>query len=213
MCLMMLCACEHERTVFDEFGNEVKPEDQMGGEKDLSSHMEAKFNAAFSEKKNAQGIPVAVSNRVSSFQKDLDGSSRASKEFSTKRYNGADSKDVYSMRFAGAGKQYDVKEAYSGGQGDRIDKELHPAFASESKGIYGTDDAYSGSGARYGREGVGNVNNGKKYDTEESYYSHEMESGYIESRRNNTPPPRVITRDEYYRKSIQDTRAILGRAD
>lgn len=205
----LLCACESVRTVYDEFGNEVK--ESQGGEKDLSTHMEEKFNSSFSEKKNAQGVPVSVSNRVSSFQKELDGSSRVDKKFYTKQYDGASTNDTYSMTFAGAGKKYGVKEAYTGNMGERIDKELHPAFATSNKGIHGSGDAYAGAGSRYGQEGKSSSSAGKNYNTNDSYYSHDMESGYIESRRNNTPPPRVMSRDEYYRKSIQDTRTMLGR--
>lgn len=211
--LLMLCACESVRTVYDEFGNVVKePEGGSGGgEKDLAAHMEEKWNNSFSEKKNAQGIPQAVSNRVSSFQKELDSASGTDKEFMTKRYDGASTNDVYSMNFAGADKRYGVKEAYTGGMGERIERELHPAFAGASKGIYSTGDSYSGSSSRYGREGENSAANGNRYLTNESYYNREMESGYFESRRESMPEPRVMSRGEYYQKSIEETRTMLGR--
>ena len=209
--LMALCACESVRTVYDEFGNVVKDSEPSSGEKDLTAHMEEKWNNSFSEKKNAQGIPQAVSNRVSSFQKELDGARSADKEFYTKSYDGASTKDVYSVSFAGADKKYGVKEAYGGGLGERIDKELHPAFASSSRGIYSTADAYARSNTRYGREGASSPVNGSSYLTNESYYNREMESGYFESRRNSMPAPRVMSRGEYYQKSIEETRMMLGR--
>lgn len=209
--LLMLCACGSVRTVYDEFGNEVKESGGGGGEKDLTAHMEEKWSNSFSEKKNEQGIPQAVSNRVSSFQKELDGARSADKEFYTKSYEGASTGDVYSMRFSGAGKQYGAKEAYTGGMGARIDKELHPAFAGASKGIYSTSDRYAKGGSRYGREGAGSADSGKSYLTGESYYSRRMEDGYFESRRDSLPPPRVMSRGEYYQKSIDETRTLLGR--
>lgn len=209
--LLVLCACESVRTVYDEFGNEVKEHEPSTGEKDLTAHMEEKWNNSFSEKKNAQGIPQAVSNRVSSFQKDLDGASGTNKEFFTKQYDGASTNDVYSMSFAGADKKYGVKEAYSGGMGERISKELHPAFAGSGKGIYSTADSYARGSSRYGREGMSHVANGSSYSTNESYYNREMESGYFESRRESMPPPRVMSRGEYYQKSIEETRTMLGR--
>lgn len=209
--MVALCACESVRTVYDEFGNVVKESESSGGEKDLTAHMEEKWDKTFSEKKNDQGIPQAVSNRVSSFQKDLDGASSTDKQFFTKRYEGADTNDVYSMQFSGAGKKYGVKEAYTGGLGERIEKELHPAFASSSRGIYSTADSYARGSARYGREGQSSASAGRSFYTRESYYTRQMEDGYIESRRETMPPPRVMTRGEYYQKSIEDTRTLLGR--
>lgn len=208
----MLGACESVRTVYDEYGNEVKDTPSSGGEKDFTSYMEAKFNSSFSEKKNSQGVPQAVSNRVSSYQKDLSGSSRLDKEFSTKKYDGF-SKEAYTMSFAGAGKKFDVKEAYTGGRGSAIAKDLHPDFASKERGIYSSADSYAGAGSRYGLEGMSSTHAGRSYHTRESEYTHDTESGYIETRRNNTPPPRVMSKGEYYQKTIQDTRAILGRGN
>ena len=142
---LLLCACQTVRTVYDEYGNEVKETQGGGGEKDLSTHMEERFNASFSEKKNAQGVPQAVSNRVSAFQKDLKDAS-LNKEYFTKNYDGSGANEMSSMSFSGSDKRFSgAKEAYSGAMRDRIEKELHPAFASGSKGIYATDDAFAGS--------------------------------------------------------------------
>ena len=208
---LLLCACQTVRTVYDEYGNEVKETQGGGGEKDLSTHMEERFNASFSEKKNAQGVPQAVSNRVSAFQKDLKDAS-LNKEYFTKNYDGSGANEMSSMSFSGSDKRFSgAKEAYSGAMRDRIEKELHPAFASGSKGIYATDDAFAGSNSRYARESTPSSMDGKSYGTQESYYSRDMESGYIETRRESMPDPRVMTKDEYYRKSIQETRTMLGR--
>lgn len=205
-----LCACKSVRTVYDEFGLEVDTSQSTGGEKDFTTHMEKKFSAAFSEQKNSQGVPQAVSNRVSSYQKELRDSKRLDKEFGTKRYDGA-SKDMYTMSFAGAGKKYGVKEAYTGGRGSAVAKDLHPDFASSSRGIYSPADTYAGATSRSGLEGVRSPGAGRSYSTHESHYTRDTESGYFETRRNYTPPPKVMSKGEYYQKSIQDTRSLLGR--
>lgn len=207
--LLLLAACDSVRTVYDEFGNVVTEQERpAGGEKDITAHMQEKWSASFSEQKNAQGVPVAVSNRVSPFQKKLDVATGTDKQFFTKSYAGADTGDVYATSYAGADKKYTAGEAYTG---SRIDKELHPAFAGEGRGLYSTADSFAAASSRYGLESQPSPGSSKRYATSESYYSREMESGYIESRRGNTPPPRVMTRGEYYQKSVQDTRAMLGR--
>lgn len=209
-CLLLLCACETVRTVYDEAGNEVKPS-SSGGETDLTSHFEKEFASSFSEKKNDQGVPQATSGKVSRYQKDLDSSSRLDKQFSTGSYAGATRDEVHTMSFSGAGKTYNVKEAYSGAMGSAIERDLHPAFATGSRGIYGTEDSYAGDEVRSALEGMKSRMNGQEYVTHSGRYSREDSSGYVESRRDNTPPPRIISRDEYYRKTVRETRALLGR--
>lgn len=211
--LLLLCACESVRTVYDEFGNEVKESKTGGGEKDLTAHMEEKWNNSFSEKKNDQGIPQAVSNRVSSFQKDLDDASGTGKQFFTKSYGGVSTNEAYAVSYAGAGKKFGVKEAYTGGDRGRIDKDLHPAFATAGKGVYSTADSYARAGSRYAQEGAGNVAADRSFPTNESFYNGQAESGYFESRRESMPAPRVMSRGEYYQKSVEETRMMLGRDD
>lgn len=210
-CLFALCACESVRTVYDENGNVVDPDAPSGGESDLASRFEKDFASSFSEKKNALGVPQATSNKVSSFQKDLDSSSRLNKDFQTGAFAGSDNQ-VQTMSFSGSGKSFSTKEAYTGGLGHSISKDLHPAFATASRGVFGSDDAYSGN-SRYGYEGKKSVSASRVYSTQESVISRESTSGYFETRRGNTPPPRIMTRDQYYRKTIEETRAMLGRSN
>ena len=213
-CLILLCSCETVRTVYDENGNVVDTNKAPGGESDIASFFEKEFASSFSEKKTESGVPQSTSNKVSRYQKDLDSSSRLDKSFSTSSYAGADRNEVYNVSFAGADKAYSVHEAYSGGMGRSISKDLHPAFATSSRGVYGTDDAYVTDGStRSALEGMRSAVNGRSYVTGSSSYSRDEVNGYVESRRNNTPPPRVISRDEYYRKTIRETRALLGRDD
>lgn len=208
-CLLLLSACETVRTVYDEAGNEVNP--NASGESDLTAHFEKEFASSFSEKKNDQGVPQATSGKVSRYQKELDASSRLDKQFSTSSFAGAPRDEVHTMRFSDTGKAYDVKEAYSGSMGSAIEKDLHPAFATDSRGIYATGDSYASNEVRSALEGMQNRMNGQSYVTHTGRYSRDDTSGYVETRRDNTPPPRVISRDEYYRKSVRETRALLGR--
>lgn len=210
MCAVLLCtSCETVRTVYDDNGNVVNPDADPGGEKDLSAHFEKEFASSFSEKKNDLGIPVASSNKVSRYQRDLDGSNRSGNEYVTGSYAGAD-RQAQTMSFAGAGKTYDVSKAYSGDMARAVSKDLHPAFATASRGVYGSDDAYADN-SRSAMEGAASLMNGKSYATTSSVYSRETTSGYVETRRDNTPPPRIMTRDQYYRKTVRETRALLGR--
>lgn len=207
--VMLLSACETIRTVYDEDGKVVS--EHAGGEKDITDHFEKSFDSSFSVKKNDKGIPQAVSNRVSRFQKDLDEARRSDSVYSTSSYAGTDDRSVERMEFAGAGKAYSVHEAYTGSRGEAINKDLHPAFATSSRGLYSTADSYDAENARSALEGMRSTMAGGRYSTSESSYSTDDTSGYIESRRDNTPPPRVFSREQYYRKTIDDTRALLGR--
>ena len=66
--LALLCcsACTPVRTVYDSMGNEVN-EEENGGEKDLMSTFEKRFDAAFSEQKTTDGVPQTTSSKVSAF--------------------------------------------------------------------------------------------------------------------------------------------------
>lgn len=210
LCGVLLCACETVRTVYDENGNVVDTSSVPGGERDISERMEKEFNSSFAVKKTESGVPLSISNKVSSFQHDLDASSRSGKEFGTGAFAGG--KNSYqTTAFAGQDKFFSAKEAYTGGLGKRIDKDLHPAFADPTRGVYGTDDFFARGDMRTSLEGRRHAAGGRSYPAGESVYSRENTSGYVETRRDNTPPPRVITRDQYYRKTIEETRTMLGR--
>lgn len=209
--ILLLSACESVRTVYDEYGEVVDTEAaDSGSEGDFSARLEKQFSSAFSEKKNDKGVPQAISNRVSPYQKDLDASGRMDKEYSTGSYSG--SKDeVYTVSFSDGKKMFSTSDAYSGAMGKSIDRDLHPDFATATRGVYGSEDSYIGGTTEAYQNGVRNTMGSRKYVTGESHYSRETPNGYVETRRNNTPPPRVITRDQYYRKTIEETRSLLGR--
>ena len=210
---VLLCACESERTVYDEYGNVVDEAKQStGGERDFSEYMEEKFDSSFTEKKNAQGVPQTVSNRVSPYQSDLDASKRLDKSYMTKEFSGTSKSSMQDMKFSGSGQAFDAKKAYPGAMGAQIDKDLHPDFAGADKGVYGADDLSPDAGKRSAMQGEQSTMGGE-FPTSPSFYSRDTKSGYVESRMSNTPPPPVYSRDEYSRKTIRETRTMLGRDD
>lgn len=209
--MLMMSACESVRTVYDEGGNVVEEQESSGGETDLSARLEKQFNSSFSTKKTEDGVPLSVSNKVSRYQRDIDESRRMEKDFHTEAFGGA-KEDFYTMSFAGADKSFTPAEAYSGGLGKRIERDLHPDFATPSRGIFGTDDLFAEHDRRASGEGSSFGDAARVYGgTHRSVYSREASSGYVETRRDRTPPPRIISRDQYQRKTIDETRALLGR--
>ena len=84
LALLLCCtACTPVRTVYDEHGNVVKDDDDGGGEKDLMSTFEKRFDAAFSEQKTKDGVPQTTSSKVSPFQRELDDARRIDKPYAT----------------------------------------------------------------------------------------------------------------------------------
>ena len=208
--LVLLCACKSVRTVYDESGNVIH-EREPGIEKDFSAHLEEQFDKSVTAKKNDQGIMQSYSDKVSRYQRDLDGSKRLDQSFITKEYAGARDSVLGNVSFGGKDKKYNVTEAYPCNMGSAIEKDLHPDFAKANRGVYATEDSFIGAGTKSVDQGVESIDNGKSYSTHASVYTRDTSSGYVESRRDRTPKPRIITRDDYYRKTIEQTRMMLGR--
>lgn len=208
--LCLLSACASVRTVYDEQGNVVK--EHEGGERDFADYMEEKFTSSFTEKKNEQGIPQAVSDKVSSFQSKLDQAERIDKTYLTGDYAGVGESSWGGKSYADADKTF-AKDGRYQAEGKRLDRHLHPAFATGSRGIYGEDDIYADAREQASVSGKKSTMGGEFYTKESPYYSREEESGYIETRRNNTPPPRVYSKAEYAGKTIDEVRTMLGRDD
>lgn len=207
--VLLLSACETVRTVYDDNGNVVDADAEPKGERDISDLMEKEFNSSFSVQKTKDGVPLTVSNKVSRYQSDLDAARQTDKEYAAGSYSGRS--EFSTMSFAGAGKVFSAQDAYSGGVGKQIEKDLHPDFAKPSRGIYGTDDAFAQREVRAAIEGYRSASARREFSAGESAYSRDTTSGYIETRRDNTPPPRIMTRDQYYRKTVEQTRTMLGR--
>ncbi len=209
---LILGACTSQRTVYDEYGNVVSDKPQAGRERDFADYMEEKFNSSFSEKKNEQGVPQAVSNKVSSFQSKLDDSKRIEKEYATSPFAGASESALSGKEFVGSRRSFDTKKEYMD-SGRRLDRELNPAFATDSKGVYGRDDAYARAGERSTFSDAKSQMVGEFYTKESPYYSRDTKSGYVETQRDKTPPMPVYSSDEYMGRTIEETRTLIGRDD
>lgn len=210
--LPMLPACESVRTVYDENGREVK-ESAPGQEKDLESYFNEEFASSFSEKKNKEGVPETTSSKVSRFQKDLDAARRSDKQFNTTAFGGLRDNDARSVSFDGANKSFDASKKYDGAFTSNIDTQLRPAFMTEGKGIVRSESEYGGisSSDRSSLEGESSDMADRPYATRASDISPSDRSGYFESRRDRFGKPRIINYREYYKKSIEETRTLLGR--
>lgn len=210
-----LASCESVRTVYDENGRVVEERDGAR-ERSLNDYFEDEFDSNFSEKKNKHGVPESTSKKVSSFQKDIDAARRGDKEFSTGTYNPGGSSSYAGKRFGDYSGEYSGNKRYEGVSANTtINQELRPAFMSEGKGISRAENVYSGhgSGDRYTGEGSHYDARERIYATQDSRYSTSDTSGYFESRKNKWGQPSIINKDDYYRRTIEETRGLLGRDD
>lgn len=210
--LLLVCtACTPVRTVYDAHGNVV--DDEPGGEKDLMSTFEKRFDAAFSEQKTKDGVPMTTSSRVSSFQRDLDDARRIDKSFSTGRFDTGARLDLMDERHSALSKRFDP------GKGD-ISKNSHslfstglrPDFMNESHGI-SHSQRFAGAGRddRSQLEGRYRDDRGKSvYLTDDEPFTTSEESGYIETRRNKTKQPVIMDKEDYYRQFRGGIKGLLG---
>lgn len=212
--VFLLCACTPVRTVYDKYGDEVK-ESEGATQSDLNSRFEKEFESAFMEKKGKDGVPRTSSDRVSSFQRQLDESRKIQDEYHTKAYGAVRENNSRSVIYSGAG----VDSRYSA-DSDRREKDrkmaygsdMRPDFMNPTHGIshstrYGVDS--SNRSSMDGMTGPGYHDS--VYSTSESEYATSDSSGYVEGRRNKTPQPDITNFREYYRRSIESTRELLGR--
>ncbi len=213
LCLLYLPACQTVRTTYDENGHEVK--EHTGQERSFEDYMQETFDSEVTRRKNKDGVPESSSSKVSRYQKAIDDARRDTSTFQTGSYSGTKSFDR-NKNFSGAGKAFDTGAPYKGAfSNSAYSKDLRPDFMSDTKGIYSRDDAYAdfGTGARSNSDGqaYAEFSSEHVYGTNSSNFSRDDASGYIESRRDNTAPPRIINHRDYYKKSLFETRALLGR--
>lgn len=214
--LALLCcsACTPVRTVYDSMGNEVN-EEENGGEKDLMSTFEKRFDAAFSEQKTTDGVPQTTSSKVSAFQRDLDNARRMDKSFSTGSFDTGKQLDLKDSGFAGAGKRYSTgKDGIEKTANSLYSKDLRPDFMNESHGIsHSTRYTGADSGIRSPLEGISTKERSQSYylagDT--PYSTSQQDTGYVEHRRNKTPQPTITDYQDYYRQHRNSVRQLLGR--
>ncbi len=214
LCLFALPACKTVRTVYDHNGNEVQ--ERAGGERSLEDYMSETFDKEVSRKKNDEGVPESTSNKVSRYQRDIDAARKNDKTFSTGAFGGTGAFSGADRDFRGAGKKFDTGKPYAGTfNSTAYSTDLRPDFMSDTKGIFSREDAYGISSADRASQ------DGKPYDdfspshTYGTGYSDDISrnttSGYFESRKEKFGKPRIISHQDYYRKTISETRSMLGR--
>lgn len=213
LCLFCtLTACQSVRTVYDENGNEVK--EHQGGERSLEDYMQETFDKEVTRKKDDSGVPQSRSTKVSRYQKAIDEARKDTTTFSTSAFGGVKTFNGKSM-FSGADKDFDKSKTYAGASTKAsYNKDLRPDFMSDTKGVFSRDELYSSSTAdRAAGDGLkyDAFNTAHSYGTNYSNISRDTTSGYYESRKDNYEQPRIINHRDYYKKTIHDTRALLGR--
>ena len=210
--LLGLVACTPVRTVYDENGNVVQ-DDEPGGEKDLMSTFEKRFDAAFSEQKTKDGVPMTTSSKVSPFQRDLDNARKIDKPFSTGRFDTGSRLDLRNDGFAGAAKRFNTgKDGISKTANTMYSTDLRPDFMNESHGIsHNQRFAGASSADRSYMEGITRNDRSESFSlTDYEPYTTSTENGYIENRRNKTRQPVIIDKQDYYRQFRGGLKGILG---
>ena len=213
--LLCLPACTSVRTVYDEYGNEVQ--DRPSGERSLEDYMADTFDKDVTRKKNADGVPESSSNKVSRYQKHLDAARKDTTTYQTGSYGSAKILNDRDRQFADSAKSFDKSKTYNGTfSNSAYSRDLRPAFMTDTKGIYGTDSRSTAFANDQRADGEGQAHD--TYTSSSIYGTHpnnaisrDATSPYYESRRNKTPQPRIINYQDYYKKSLFETRALLGR--
>lgn len=214
--VLLLCctACTPVRTVYDTQGNEVKDDEDGGGEKDLMSTFEKRFDSAFSEQKTKDGVPQTTSSKVSSFQRELDDARRIDKPFATGSFDTGKHLDLRDDGFAGAAKRFSTgKDGIEKTTNSMYSTDLRPDFMDASHGI-SFSDRYTGAthDDRSDLEGRTRDDRSKThYLTDYEPYNTGQSNSYTEHRRNKTPQPNIIHYRDYYRQHKNSVRQLLGR--
>lgn len=211
--LFLSAGCTAVRTVYDSQGNEIK-DDEQGGEKDLMSTYEKRFDAAFSEQKNKEGVPQTTSSKISSFQQELDDARRIDKPFAAGRFDTGKHLDLRDSGFAGADKQFATdKSGIERTVNSMYSTDLRPDFMNESHGI-SHERSYSGASRNIRSQLEGFAADGMDkthHLTDYEPYTTNSESNYVEHRRNKTKQPVIIDYRDYYQRHKNSVRQLLGR--
>ncbi len=207
--LLCCSGCTPVRTVYDEQGNLVK-DDEPGGEKDLMSVYEKKFNNDFVVKKTKDGVPQTTSNKVSSFQRDLNKARSSKEKFSTKVFDTGKKSDLRDKSFGGANKTFDPGgKAIERNTNSMFARDMRPDFMNETHGI-SHNNRYREGMNRFHMEGK-TMQTSTYYNNTTAPFSREEQSTYFEMRRNKSEQPQIIDHQEYYRQHKQGIRDLLGR--
>ncbi len=206
--LTMLCfaSCETQRHYFDGEGNEIAPPDDSP----KSSSLEERFTSTFTMKKNEEGVPVATSNKVSAFQSKLQSArTDESSSFERKDYEGVREFEGAGLRDAWGEKRVDRRE-FAGQDKEAYSREMQPDFLKNGSGIISRRDAdYSASRSEY----EGDFREMDRFSDEgkTGQYAQGDRSQYFDERQQNTPEIKVVSRDEYLRMTIEESRTMMGR--
>lgn len=214
--LALFCssACTPVRTVYDSQGNVVKEDEDNGVEKDLMSTFEKRFDNDFSEKKNADGVPITTSGKVSSFQRELDNARKIDKPFATGSFDTGRHLDLRDEGFGDASRRFSSgKDDIARTENDMYSTDLRPDFMNESHGISHTRRYHGADHAdRSDIEGIARSDRAETYHlTDYEPYSSADRNNYTEYRRNKTPQPTIIDYRDYYRQHKNSVRQLLGR--
>lgn len=210
--LLACVSCTPVRTIYDDQGNIVK--DEPGGEKDLVSTFEKRFNDSFSEHKTQDGVPQTTSSKVSSFQRQLDDARKIDKPFATGSFDTGRQLDLRSNGFDGSGKRFDSgKDGIERTANSMYSTDLRPDFMNDSHGI-SHSNRYKGAdkASRSSLEGLARDDRSQSHYLSDSIpYSTTQSNNYVEGRRNKTEQPTIMNYQEYYRQHRNSVRQLLGR--
>lgn len=211
--LLAFASCKSVRTVYDENGKVVKDTDGAR-ERSLNDYFEDEFDSRFSERKNRDGVPEAASTKVSRYQKDIDAARRNDKTYATGAYNPGGSSSYAGKRFTGTSNSNIRDTRYEGTHSSSaFSRDTRPDFMNDSRGLSATDNPYRGShsGTRSSAEGTAYNARDTRYSTPDSPVSTSETNAYVEGRRQKWGKPSIISSREYYRRTLEDTRTMLGR--
>lgn len=208
MSLALLCAsCSSERTVYGPDGAVVR--DRAPGD---NSSLEERFTGSFKVRKNKDGVPEASSTRVSPFQSQIDAAREAGQgdaaAVAGKQFGGRqDISDLRDRGYAGAGNQFTGSKSYAGSGKSAYTPDKVPDFLKPGKGLERKDYAKGAEVHDADRQHEAAA----AYAKVVSPTTPSQTSGYIESRRDKTPPPVIMSREDYQRMSLEESRGLLGR--
>lgn len=207
--ILSLCysSCSSERVVYGADGKEVK--ERAAGD---SMSLEERFTGSFDVKSNKEGVPEASSAKVSPFQSQIDAARSSGDKDATdvmgKKFGGrVDISELRDKSFAGSGTEFTGGKSYAGANKSAYTADNVPDFMKPGKGLERQEYAKGGSSSEEGRKYA----TGSAFQTSESSVNRDQTSGYFESRREKTPPPVIMSRDEYQRMTLEESRGMLGR--
>jgi len=200
-------ACSTQRHYLSE--DEARAAQNNAPEKTL----ESRFTSGFDVKNNSYGVPEANSQKSSPFQIKIDaGRSDRKGNYMTGDYAGINDYKDGRKNFDTKNSGYSAKSVFSNSKNSSFARDKIPAFMKSGRGIDRDENtSFVNRSAAEGSGLLGLPNNG--YGTNESRYHATDESGYIESRRDETPKAKIIGSKEYMQRTIEETRSMLGRDD